>query len=906
MEITTITAVKQKMQTLSDYARRYLDLGMLDKINYKISSLDDPLYIMIVGDGKRGKSTLINALLDQPVAETGVVPKTWKIDVFCKAHDSQYAELVYVVDGSASVKRTSFDEAKIILKEEENTLKAKKRNKEDWRSDIRDVKWYIESDWLSEKIALVDTPGFSQLRADTSIETQSIFNAKGIQLARQDGFSEYYYRSDVVLWCIDSQKLQDAEAKDKLKEFSLANKQIIGILTKMDRVEKHRWEEIRQAAMMEFSEYINEFLFSACGDDFKLQLNTIGEIRKRLKILVHDNEDNLKVKEGIRFLQETWLIIHNELSNIACMYTNNYLVYRSTLASILEASTNQCKRFVDETARQLDAVRNKVLRKIPDIYDISDGDAALFKIKVERLVKENVSNADIQRKTIQHFHQLGQLVHSIADSAKWEMIIIGKKSSLIMKIRETPNMQMVNVASSSFSLSLDTSHIDVGINVGFVSGAIGALAFGPIGLLAAGIGFLVGAAMKKSNFISNAEGETNKLLDKLEKSIAVQIREGTNSVIRYCQHSLDQSYVDINGIDSTEIIKHLFNIEHDMYYLAESLGCQLPGRDSMRYIFTETNSDNRQPQYEVILAKHLPRVYLSDSEMIKKESDIIVKALIKWIELAQELFSKSPESEKYRILFSKLNAIRENRQLHQDVLPFKLSISRIWEEKLSELYKDNAVFLLINSIFDKSRIEKIAFEETEKFIAKADAWTKESENADGVTIYQLTQLGLHDQLSGRILPDFESFLASVQNITVPLTPFSNVSSSQAIRLVRDNAEKVFDYIIRAFISSFTTANSGEQNGNSKFKGKYALDKEHHRKYCTISAILFALTIISLFLILHTSWWLILVLLMVVLANIFIYHFVCQKKIEHTKQKLIQCIITESAEFRGKLHKDISG
>lgn len=77
-----ITELKAKYNKLSVYSEKHELKGIYEKLQSKLQDLNEPLYIMIVGNGKHGKSTLINALIGKNVAEVARVPKTWKIDIF--------------------------------------------------------------------------------------------------------------------------------------------------------------------------------------------------------------------------------------------------------------------------------------------------------------------------------------------------------------------------------------------------------------------------------------------------------------------------------------------------------------------------------------------------------------------------------------------------------------------------------------------------------------------------------------------------------------------------------------------------------------------------------------------------------------------------------------------------------
>lgn len=78
--------------------------------------LGRPFLLFVVGMGKFGKSTLINALLGQRVAAMDALPKTWKIDVFTHTLPENVAE---VRTYQGHVERLSVHKAVELIAEEE-------------------------------------------------------------------------------------------------------------------------------------------------------------------------------------------------------------------------------------------------------------------------------------------------------------------------------------------------------------------------------------------------------------------------------------------------------------------------------------------------------------------------------------------------------------------------------------------------------------------------------------------------------------------------------------------------------------------------------------------------------------------------------------------------------------------
>ncbi|NLJ84150.1 MAG: hypothetical protein GX336_04480 [Halanaerobiaceae bacterium] len=85
------------------------------QLNTLAEELMEPFLLFIVGMGKYGKSTLVNALIGKEVADIDVLPKTWKIDIFEAQSENDGNEVrLRFVDGE--VKNIQGPRRSIILK----------------------------------------------------------------------------------------------------------------------------------------------------------------------------------------------------------------------------------------------------------------------------------------------------------------------------------------------------------------------------------------------------------------------------------------------------------------------------------------------------------------------------------------------------------------------------------------------------------------------------------------------------------------------------------------------------------------------------------------------------------------------------------------------------------------------
>lgn len=125
-----------------------IDAGALDALQGKLAA--NVFNLVVVGEFKRGKSSVVNALLGADVLPTGVVPLTSVVTVL--RHGEPPAAAVTFEDGSQQV--LGLDALPDFVTERGNP-----RN----RRHVRGVEVTFPAPWLSRGIRLVDTPGIGSV-----------------------------------------------------------------------------------------------------------------------------------------------------------------------------------------------------------------------------------------------------------------------------------------------------------------------------------------------------------------------------------------------------------------------------------------------------------------------------------------------------------------------------------------------------------------------------------------------------------------------------------------------------------------------------------------------------------------------------------------------------------------------
>ena len=219
----------------------------LVKIKALAEELDNKFMLFVMGSGKNGKSTLINALAGKQVAKESISPETWKIDIFTNYEDSESIKLKFK-DGTEKI----FSKSKALeyLKKEDLKVKASKqliREKRDeakdsglsiealeeklqelqkyylYRSDVIEMITPIRDCKLLESYNLVDTPGLNQ-----EIDGMVISNAK-----------EYYSKADGIIWVLPGDRIAGAGDRKEIERVltEYGNPQnMIAVINRLDNI----------------------------------------------------------------------------------------------------------------------------------------------------------------------------------------------------------------------------------------------------------------------------------------------------------------------------------------------------------------------------------------------------------------------------------------------------------------------------------------------------------------------------------------------------------------------------------------------------------------------------------------------------------------------------------------------
>lgn len=466
--------LKKEYDKCIEFCEKY-GYSNVEELKEERSELDEPLKIMIVGIGNSGKSTLLNALVGVDVAEVDFRPKTWCINLYQKTKGDQYAELVY--EGNIR-ERTTIESAKKLL---ERIAKKDYPDKEPV-----EIRWYYpELQWPTEDVFLVDTQGFAQMRDNLPEAEKSILQKEpgGFMVNVSDSFRKYYFKADLVLWCLDYKRAKDDPDVNgylqEAKEIS-SDVEIIGIITKLDKkkdpTERQKVFEVNDTYFN--SKYGLECIKSGLGrispkDDPGIQFMktnlrnvTVDNIRSRINLFLQmqrKKSTQIKLVKAKTFLVNDRKVFGRVFGEKLKFYCDNYKLYidifteYNGVVSQLSCSSQQ------DIRASMDRLISRMKRDsyIGEYWQLSNGDIDKFKGKINSALEEGLK--ECEKYILDYREKMHELTKLHIEGVKWKKTVVSIGGHNDVADQELITAQLGNIrlpkVSMQFDLNIDTSSV---------------------------------------------------------------------------------------------------------------------------------------------------------------------------------------------------------------------------------------------------------------------------------------------------------------------------------------------------------------------------------------------------------------------------------------------------------------
>ena len=570
-ELRLRASAMPSLNAIAEQARKHSFSEQADRVDQRSRELGDPLLIMIVGEGNFGKSTLINALVGRNVAPVSVLPKTWTVDVYEPTENAEEA-LLYWRSQPETPQRVSIEEARAIWEKEDQH--ARTSHGETWKSDLWQVRWRYHLAWPARDVLLVDTPGFSQLRSDSQVQSYFLYGGDGIEMTTQDAFQYYYPRADVVLWCLNATKLHDHDTFETLKVASVQEKSIIGVITRIDQVPEVRRSEVLSEAERVFGEYMDDFIMVAAGSkDDELRIKTINELQRKLDDTVVSQASVLKQHATNTFVRRELTDLGVNLDSLADTHIRNLGHFEKFLLDI----SDPFDRAVRDVTTVWDSVYKQGKNRLPALFDESGEDPKQFGRLVSlRAVDSTSVQIELTRLQARLHAEAMALGYQTAQSVAWERVVLGGESVVRSPVGFSGNIEIAGISSHHFGnvlidVTTGAARYAAAGGIGAIGPVLGLAIFaGPIGLaigaVAGGVGAIVGYFQGKQNTrresISQADTLIKQYCDSQLRSAFHVIAETKRDLENRLDQVLDESFLKHHGRNRLQAREFLNQVDH--------------------------------------------------------------------------------------------------------------------------------------------------------------------------------------------------------------------------------------------------------------------------------------------------------------------------------------------------------
>ncbi|CEK33060.1 Predicted GTPase,Dynamin family [[Clostridium] sordellii] len=312
----------------------------IDIIKKSIEDLKKPFLLFIMGPGKYGKTSIINSLIKEHFLEVRDIPNTWKLDSLVYGVNKRI-EIIY--DNKIS-RVCDYEEGKDIIKNEEIKFKNSKNkiryelekyknkekiNKEElknykkiledmyiYKSNICEVRYFIDKKGILNDFVIVDTPGLNQSLLENT-------NSRML---------DYYNHADGIIWILDSQNVISKSSYELLEElkhnYSIEKNKdnIICVVNKIDTIKnktKDKQKIIEKVDLLYEQNFKDIVMISARNaingilnnDTNLIDISNIKALENSIEINFKKKSEKIQVKskqQGLKLMSKKIIEYINE------------------------------------------------------------------------------------------------------------------------------------------------------------------------------------------------------------------------------------------------------------------------------------------------------------------------------------------------------------------------------------------------------------------------------------------------------------------------------------------------------------------------------------------------------------------------------------------------------------------
>lgn len=291
--------------------------------------------MVVMGEVKAGKSTLINALAAYPVSPTNVLEATAAILEI--EHSDEALATIRYRDGQTSTH--TVDEVYQLLE--------KHRGDVDFFRNCQGVRVGMPLAWL-RRLRLVDTPGLAAITEENVATTKA-----------------YIQQADVVLWVLNALRLGQTDVQEELAEVARLGKPIVAVINRIDQADSAP-EPLVRYVQRDLAAYTDEvFALSAAqafagvesGDEALQKKSGFSDLLEYLLTEIHVAPDAVKMASALSsvsaLLRQDRLIhrtYQQELDDLARLASENR---QEMLARGSHIAERVCDRLRERTHQEL-------------------------------------------------------------------------------------------------------------------------------------------------------------------------------------------------------------------------------------------------------------------------------------------------------------------------------------------------------------------------------------------------------------------------------------------------------------------------------------------------------------------------------------------------------------------------